>query len=460
MLTFRSASLTIILLAVLLLLVPSPQNNQLKIQQLHRLLRPFMLRRLKSEVAKSLPPKKETFLYVRMTPVQKDVYKNILRRDFDAIAGQHTERNRLLNIIMQLRKVCAHPYLFEGVEDRSLDPFGDHLITNCAKFRLLSKLLPRLQARGSRVLIFSQMTRLLDILEDFCCIRNYDYCRIDGSSSYEHREDAIESFNAPSSKKFVFLLSSRAGGLGINLATADIVILYDSDWNPQVDLQAQDRAHRIGQTKPVQVYRLITQDTVEEKVVERAMMKLKLDAVVVQQGRLADKSKSLQKDEMLAMIQYGADTVFRQTHEDDMTDEDIDALLRTGEEKTEEMTKKIDDSLPKDADSLMQFKLDGGSSQVFEGVDYSKEANRKKAEAEKLQKLKEFVTDLSDAMGRRQRRAVATYSDATHSHKSYSAWLSHLSRHPKMKQLPRMDPWQFYDRKRIQELKQQEVRDV
>ena len=104
-------------------------------------------------------------------------------------------------------------------------------------------------------------------LADYCAIRGYETCRIDGSTSYDEREDAIDSYNAPGSSKFVFLLSTRAGGLGINLATADVVILYDSDWNPQVDLQAQDRAHRIGQTKPVKVYRLVTSGSVEEKII-------------------------------------------------------------------------------------------------------------------------------------------------------------------------------------------------
>ena len=124
---------------------------------------------------------------------------------------------------------------------------------------LLDKLLHKLKKRGSRVLIFSQMTRMLDILEDYMLLRKYKYCRIDGSTSSIDREQSIDAFNAPDSEIFTFLLSTRAGGLGINLATADTVVLYDSDWNPQVDLQAQDRAHRIGQKKPVNVYRLVTQ---------------------------------------------------------------------------------------------------------------------------------------------------------------------------------------------------------
>ena len=353
------------------------------IRQLHRILRPFMLRRLKSDVAKTLPPKKETFLYVGMTKMQRELYKSILQRNInDVLAKSGGDRTRLANLIMHLRKACNHPYLFEGMEDRTLDPLGDHLIQNCAKLKLLDKLLPRLKEKQSRVLIFSQMTTLLDILEDYCMIREYEYCRIDGSRGYDEREEAIDSFNAPGSSKFVFLLSTRAGGLGINLATADIVILFDSDWNPQADLQAQDRAHRIGQTKPVQVFRLITSGSIEEKMIERAMMKLKLDAVVVQQGRLADKGKAMSKDEMLDMIQFGADAVFKaRDADDDVTEQDVDKLLAAAEEKT----KSLSDALDKAANSmgatggLLNFKMEAGSSQFFEGIDYSDQAQRRKA---------------------------------------------------------------------------------
>lgn len=178
---------------------------------------------------------------------------------------------------------------------------------------------------------------MLDILEDYCWWRGFKYCRLDGNTSHEDRTDMIDNYNEPGSEKFVFMLSTRAGGLGINLATADVVILYDrcgrersqrgwgglltqsrltdqffsSDWNPQMDLQAQDRAHRIGQTKQVRVFRLISEGTVEERIVEKAEMKLRLDALVIQQGRLAEKQKQLNKDEMLSMIQYGAETIFR-----------------------------------------------------------------------------------------------------------------------------------------------------
>lgn len=139
---------------------------------------------------------------------------------------------RLLNIVMQLRKACNHPYLFDGAEPMPYTN-GEHLVTNSGKMVVLDKLLPKLKAVGSRVLIFSQMTRVLDILEDYMAFRGYQYCRIDGSTSGEDRERFIEEFNKDNSSKFVFLLSTRAGGLGINLATADTVILYDSDWYVQ-----------------------------------------------------------------------------------------------------------------------------------------------------------------------------------------------------------------------------------
>jgi SWI/SNF-related matrix-associated actin-dependent regulator of chromatin subfamily A member 5 len=187
------------------------------IQQLHKILRPFMLRRLKVDVAKGLPPKTETILMVGLSKMQKQLYKKLLLRDLDSLTGKTSNKNRtaILNIVMQLRKCCGHPYLFEGMEDRSLDPLGEHLVDNCGKLSMVDKLLKRLFERGHRVLIFTQMTRVLDILEDLMVMRGFKYCRIDGNTNYDDRESAIDNFNAPNSEKFVFILSTRAGGLGI-----------------------------------------------------------------------------------------------------------------------------------------------------------------------------------------------------------------------------------------------------
>lgn len=201
------------------------EKNKL-ISQLHKILRPFMLRRLKVDVEKSLPPKHETILFTGMSAMQKKLYRDILIRDIDAIRGNAGNRTAILNIVMQLRKCAGHPYLFPGVEDRTLPPLGEHLVENCGKMVLLDKLLKRMRQLGHRVLLFTQMTRLLDIMEDYLVMRKYPYCRIDGNTTHEDREEYIDRFNAPDSDKFIFLLSTRAGGLGINLQTANIVILY------------------------------------------------------------------------------------------------------------------------------------------------------------------------------------------------------------------------------------------
>lgn len=209
------------------------EKNKL-ISQLHKILRPFMLRRLKVDVEKSLPPKHETILFIGMSAMQKKLYKEILMREIDMVqggGGGSGSRTAILNIVMQLRKCAGHPYLFPGVEDRTLPPLGEHVVQNCGKMVLLDKLLMRLQERGHRVLLFTQMTRILDIMEDYMIMRHFQYCRIDGNTSYELREEYIDAFNAPDSKKFIFLLSTRAGGLGINLQVSARRHLRLRHWN-------------------------------------------------------------------------------------------------------------------------------------------------------------------------------------------------------------------------------------
>ncbi|KAL8653192.1 MAG: hypothetical protein Q9226_003953 [Calogaya cf. arnoldii] len=323
------------------------------VQQLHRVLRPFLLRRVKSDVEKSLLPKKEVNLYIGMSDMQVKWYKKILEKDIDAVngaAGKRESKTRLLNIVMQLRKCCNHPYLFEGAEPGPPYTTDEHLIYNAGKMVMLDKILTRMKKQGSRVLIFSQMSRVLDILEDYCVFREHKYNRIDGSTAHEDRIAAIDEYNSPGSEKFVFLLTTRAGGLGINLTSADIVILFDSDWNPQADLQAMDRAHRIGQTKQVVVFRFVTEQAIEEKVLERAAQKLRLDQLVIQQGRAQQAAKAAaSKDELLNMIQHGAEKVFESkgptgalASKSDLSDDDIDAILRHGEERTAQLNARYE----------------------------------------------------------------------------------------------------------------------
>lgn len=229
------------------------------------------------------------------------------------------------------------------MEDDSLPIHGEHLIENSGKMVVLDKLLRKLYG-DHRVLIFSQMTSMLNILEDYCNYRQFLYCRIDGETSIEDRDRHIEEFNAPGSRFFVFLLSTRAGGLGINLASADTVILYDSDWNPQVDLQAMDRAHRIGQTRSVNVYRMVTENTIEEKVIERQLIKLKWDSLVIQKGRVAQKGKGMNKEELESLINFGASEIFK-AQGSTITDDDIDNLLKRGEERTNKQNRELEEKM-------------------------------------------------------------------------------------------------------------------
>lgn len=375
------------------------RDQEVVVQQLHTVLSPFLLRRIKADVEKSLLPKIETNVYVGMTEMQVHWYKSLLEKDIDAVngaVGRREGKTRLLNIVMQLRKCCNHPYLFEGAEPGPPYTTDEHLIFNAGKMIVLDKLLKRLKEQGSRVLIFSQMSRLLDILEDYCYFRDYEYCRIDGSTPHEDRIAAIDDYNNPDSTKFVFLLTTRAGGLGINLVTADTVILYDSDWNPQADLQAMDRAHRIGQKKQVHVYRFVTENAIEEKVIERAAQKLRLDQLVIQQGsnkKTANLGNS--KDDLLDMIQYGAKDMFdKQTSTITMGD-DIDKILKKGEEKTKELNAKYE-SLG--LDDLQKYNgFDNQSAYEWNGKSFQKKSH-------------DNVVEWINPSRRERRRETTTYS--------------------------------------------------
>ncbi|KAK2022178.1 hypothetical protein LX32DRAFT_206343 [Colletotrichum zoysiae] len=162
-------------------------------------------------------------------------------------------------------------------------PSMRRFVTDSGKLATLDKLLTRLKAEGHRVLLYFQMTRMIDLMEEYLTYRNYKYCRLDGSTKLEDRRDTVADFQTRP-EIFIFLLSTRAGGLGINLTSADTVIFYDSDWNPTIDSQAMDRAHRLGQTRQVTVYRLITKGTIEERIRKRAMQKEEVQRVVIQGG--------------------------------------------------------------------------------------------------------------------------------------------------------------------------------
>ncbi|GBG32881.1 Chromodomain-helicase-DNA-binding protein, putative [Hondaea fermentalgiana] len=306
-----------------------------EMDRFHARLRPYMLRRIKSEV-EPLPEREDTMIEVELTTMQKRFYRAIYEKNTEYLLAGVVKGARvsLNNVAMELRKCCCHPYLIDGVESKVLkdDPpprtatseersshVFDKLINASGKLILLDKLLPKLKAEGHRVLIFSQMTRMLDILEDYLLHRSYAYERIDGSVRGVDRQFAIDRFSSKNSQAFAFLLSTRGCGQGINLTAADTVIMYDGDWNPQNDVQALARCHRIGQTKRVKVYRLITRKTYEYTMFERASMKLGLDHAVMsgitkedgtdksgKSPRAKAKSKREQDLETERLLKFGA----------------------------------------------------------------------------------------------------------------------------------------------------------
>uniref|UniRef100_A0A8C4PS03 Chromodomain helicase DNA binding protein 2 n=1 Tax=Equus asinus asinus TaxID=83772 RepID=A0A8C4PS03_EQUAS len=337
-------------------------------QSLHKVLEPFLLRRVKKDVEKSLPAKVEQILRVEMSALQKQYYKWILTRNYKALAkGTRGSTSGFLNIVMELKKCCNHCYLIKPPEENERENGQEillSLIRSSGKLILLDKLLTRLRERGNRVLIFSQMVRMLDILAEYLTIKHYPFQRLDGSIKGEIRKQALDHFNADGSEDFCFLLSTRAGGLGINLASADTVVIFDSDWNPQNDLQAQARAHRIGQKKQVNIYRLVTKGTVEEEIIERAKKKMVLDHLVIQRmdttGRTIlennsgrSNSNPFNKEELTAILKFGAEDLFKELEgeESEPQEMDIDEILRLAETRENEVSTSATDEL------LSQFKV-------------------------------------------------------------------------------------------------------
>ncbi|CAN8269922.1 unnamed protein product [Cochlearia groenlandica] len=276
------------------------EEELLIIHRLHQVIRPFILRRKKNEVEKFLPGKTQVVLKCDMSAWQKAYYKQVTDMGRVGLQTGSGKSKSLQNLTMQLRKCCNHPYLFVG---------GDYnmwkkpeIVRASGKFELLDRLLPKLHKAGHRILLFSQMTRLIDVLEIYLSLNDYKYLRLDGTTKTDQRGLLLKQFNEPDSPYFMFLLSTRAGGLGLNLQTADTVIIFDSDWNPQMDQQAEDRAHRIGQKKEVRVFVLVSVGSVEEVILERAKQKMGIDAKVIQAGLFNTTSTAQDRRQMLEEI--------------------------------------------------------------------------------------------------------------------------------------------------------------
>ncbi|KAL1244753.1 putative global transcription activator SNF2L2 [Trichinella spiralis] len=294
------------------------EETMLIIRRLHKVLRPFLLRRLKKEVESQLPEKVEYVIKCDMSALQKVLYQHMQAKG--VMVTRETDKTKkgtpaagvrtLMNTVMQLRKLCNHPYMFEHIEEAMAEHFGypDKIVSGpelyraSGKFELLDRVLPKLKASGHRVLLFCQMTCLMTIMEDYFHYRDFKYLRLDGTTKSEDRGELLAKFNAPASDYFIFLLSTRAGGLGLNLQAADTVIIFDSDWNPHQDIQAQDRAHRIGQLREVRVLRLMTVNSVEERILAAARYKLNVDEKVIQAGLFDQKSTASERRQFLQAI--------------------------------------------------------------------------------------------------------------------------------------------------------------
>ncbi|XP_065685275.1 chromodomain-helicase-DNA-binding protein 1-like isoform X1 [Patagioenas fasciata] len=334
-------------------------------KELHNLLQPFLLRRVKSEVAAELPKKVEVVLYHGMSALQRKYYKAILTKDLDAFESETGRKVTLQNVLIQLRKCVAHPYLFNGVEPEPFE-IGEHIVEASGKLCLLDKLLSFLHAGGHRVLLFSQMTQLLDILQDYMDYR---------------------------------------GGVGMNLTAADTVIFTDSDFNPQNDLQAIARAHRIGQHKPVKIIRLIGRDTVEEIIYRRAASKLRLTNAIVEGGQFAlgaPKPPAAPELQLSEILKFGLDKLLSS---EGSTVQDVELENILGETKGGKWV--MDVVLPLEQES--EEEDTENHMYVYEGKDYSKEPSREDKKAfDQLLDLQKALTEETSKEGRALRNKANT----------------------------------------------------
>ncbi|MES1911358.1 MAG: hypothetical protein MHM6MM_003801, partial [Cercozoa sp. M6MM] len=426
-----------------------------QVDELRKRIEPFMLRRVKADVERgSLPPKFETIVDVELTTTQKQYYRAVYERNREFLSrGGLEKKPSLRNVDMQLRKVCNHPFLVEGAIEHATSAhalerrkqeskvpeavtaeslYFDALVNGSGKMILLDKLLTKLKQEGHRVLIFSGMKNMLNLLEDYLLWKELPFERIDGNTTAIERQQAIDRFSAENSDRFVFLLTTRAGGVGINLTAADTVIMFDPDWNPQADLQACARCHRIGQQRNVHVYRLVTAKTYETQMFARASKKLGLDKAIMHRiqddgdaetdsAEVASSKLDAKREELDRMLRFGAYHVVPKDEENQKKDEqaertfceaDIDELLRTHARTVKIDSVEEDNSLIEfnkiafaaaEADSSLDWAADNFWDQVLPkqaGLDEATEL------LQKTQQLQERVAQRASLRSKAAKEAV------------------------------------------------------
>ena len=423
-----------------------------QVEALHKVLAPYLLRRLKQDVEHKLPPRVETLVECELMPLQKKCYRALFERNFKFLRHGCNDDRALANfnnVMMEVRKCCQHPFLLDGVEEAFVAQQAlqkqrarttatiAQLAGSSGKLQLLDKLLPRLKAGGHRVLIFSQMTRVLDVLEDYSRSRGHSYERLDGGVTGRARQAAIDRFCGPEDGSgdeadgaFLFLLSTRAGGQGINLVAADTVIVFDSDWNPQNDAQALARAHRIGQTKPVQVYRLVMRGTYERDMLDRAAMKLGLEQAIF--GGVAGEKpegggSKASRAEIERLLKHGAYAAIAEDTEEgekkakEWGAEGIDAILSRSERRVVEASDTTDSETDPNANKSLFATATfagtegGGADEIaLDDPEFWEKLMPEAAAAEKLREEEEAAEEAqrlaeekkADASGTRRRAVV------------------------------------------------------
>lgn len=324
--------------------------NTDNLPKLHGMIRPYFLRRTKAGVLKFLPPMVQIILPVTMTGIQEKLSKRIIAKNPQLIKAMFsnskmnkTERGSLNNIMAQLRKCLCHPFIYsEAIEEKHQDPAIVHrnLTEASSKLMLLEAMLPKLHDRGHRVLIFSQFLRQLDIVEDFLAGMGYEYGRLDGHMGSLDKQRSIDAFNDPGSTIFAFLLSTRAGGVGINLATADTVIIMDPDFNPHQDIQAISRVHRIGQTRKVLCFQLMTKDSIEERIMQIGRKKMALDHVLIE----SMDDDEVARNDLESILKHGAQALFSDDHRKKAIHYDSAAIDKLLDRTQAEISKTSDES--------------------------------------------------------------------------------------------------------------------
>ena len=324
-------------------------------EQLQRRIQPFLLQRKKIDVMSHLmPAKEETIITVELTRIQKETYKAIYEKNMVFLAsGKATPQ--LSNVHMELRKCCNHPFLVSGIEEKVLgkaqlgsEEWMRRLVAASGKMVFLEKLIDKLLKENQKLLVFSQFTMVLDIIEDYLRFYAVSFERLDGAVDARSRQEAVDRFNRTpsatpstpeisSSGSSVFLLSTKAGGVGLNLIAASVVLLFDHDWNPQNDLQAQARCHRIGQTREVKIFRLVTRGTYEEHMFRVASQKLGLEQAVM--SNVGGKKDKVSAEEMERLLKEGAYAIFEDDeNERKFCEAEIEEILNTRSTTVKEIT--------------------------------------------------------------------------------------------------------------------------